>query len=120
MSIEDMDEEKPYEAFGGKAFPYLGWYWRQVDFDQPDYEFGVLPVFKDEFLGPKGGTIVLEENDKLRLGFMENNKWDYACHYCGPKAWQEIKRLLEIAVKDPTHDTLKAVDDKIQSLLEEG
>ena len=99
-------KDMPYEAFGGKAIPYIGWFWRTVNFDSEAYYFGVLPEYKG-----------LDRNDKVRLGFMENNKWDYDYCFCPSIDWHEIKQLIEEAVKNPTHDTLKAVDDKIQSLL---
>jgi hypothetical protein len=90
------DDDNLYKAFGGKAIPYVGWFWRDVNFDTEDCLFGVLPDGK--------------------LGFMENNKWNYDYHYCEPEDWQEIRRLLEIAVAAPSRESLKAVDDKIQSL----
>lgn len=106
----DGVEGLPYEAFGGKAVPYIGWFWRSVWFDEDDYWFGVLPVYDH----------VIETNDKPRLGFMENNKWDYDYCHCPPDKWSEIKRLLGIALLDQTHDNFKAVDDQIQGLLNQN
>lgn len=40
----------------GKRVPYVGWYWRSVDFASSDYRIGDCGSF---------------------VGFMENNKWDY-------------------------------------------
>lgn len=93
---EICDDDTHYEAFGGKSIPYIGWFWRRVNFDRKDYAFGVLP----------GGE----------LAFMENNKWGYLRQYCEPEDWVLIKQLLVEAVTDPCRDTLQAVDDKIQSL----
>lgn len=90
------DDDSLYEAFDGKSIPYIGWFWREVDFDEKDYLFGILP--------------------DGRLSFMENNEWAYNSHRCGPEDWQEIRRLLGIAVTAPSRESLKAVDDKIQSL----
>ena len=87
-----------YETYGGKTIPYIGWYWRRVNFDSSDYYFGVLP----------GGE----------LGFMENNKWDYEVCHCSPMDWKMIRRLLETALLNQTHENFKAVDDKIQSLAD--
>jgi hypothetical protein len=107
--IHDLCEldDPPYDAFGGKPIPYIGWFWRTVNFDSEDYEFGILPTFKES----------MESNEKVRLGFMEKNKWDYSYKQCSSEDWKEIKALLIKAVENPTHDSLKAVDDKIQSLI---
>jgi hypothetical protein len=106
----DGADDLPYEAFGGKAVPYIGWFWRHVWFDTEDYWFGLLPEY----------ALELESNDKLRAGFMENNKWGYDYCYCPPDDWLEIKQLLGIALANQTRDNFKAVDNKIQSLLEQG
>ena len=111
--IFDLDgrEDLPYIAFGGKAVPYIGWYWRQVYFDvEVDYQFGVMPEY----------DLGIESNAKVRVGFMENNKWGYGYVRCPAEDFVKIRRLLETAVLDPTHDNFKAVDDKIQSLLQPG
>ncbi len=107
--LRDLDgkENLPYEAFVGKAVPYIGWFWRTVWFDKEDYWFGVLPVYDH----------VIETNDKERLGFMENNKWGYAYCYCPPDVWSEIRTLLEEALLNQTYDNFRAVDEKIQSIL---
>ena len=97
----DGRDDLPYEAFRDKAVPYIGWFWRHVDFDQDDYSFGLMP---DRL----GGALV---------GFMENNKWEYNYTNCPPDDWQEIRQLLEAAVLDQTRDNLKAANDKIQSLI---
>lgn len=102
------DDNSLYESFGGKCIPYIGWYWRTVDFDSEIYDcFGILPVIYND----------VDSNNKERVGFMENNKWDYKYADCSHEDWVEIKNLLEIAVTNTTTETLKAVDDKIQSLL---
>jgi len=88
-----------YQIFGGKCLPYIGWYWREVDFDQETYTFGVLP------------------GKKPRLAFMENNKWGYDSVHCPSQDWQEIKKLLEDVVQNFCKETLERVNEKIQSLL---
>jgi hypothetical protein len=30
------------ELCGGKIVPYIGWYWRKVDFDSKTYNFGII------------------------------------------------------------------------------
>lgn len=109
--IVDEPELYGYEAFGGKAVPYIGWYWRDVDFDSPGpYAFGVLPVYE--------GT--LDDNDKPRAGFMENNKWGYEYVTATPEQWAHIKELLVAVVNNPGRDTLAAADAAIQALLPQG
>lgn len=77
----------------GKAFPYIGWYWREVDFDKPFV------------LGDCGSFI----------GFMENNKWGYPQWLVTLEQATEIKRqLLELAVT-PTDEALQAFHDYIQT-----
>ncbi len=61
-----------------KAVPYIGWYWREVNFDTETYRFGVIP---GEY-----------------KGFMENNKWDYGYAETTPEEWTAIKALLVVAV----------------------
>lgn len=100
------DDDMHYAAFGGKAIPYIGWFWREVNFDHSSCLFGVIP--DDEVLG-----------DKPLVGFMENNKWGYGYIHCDGEDWVEIKQLLEAAVTDTCRETLQAVNDKIQSLLPE-
>ncbi len=109
-SISDEDEKYGYEAFGGKAIPYIGWYWRSVDFDAVDgYLFGILPVVDG-----------LDSNDVPRVGFMENNKWDYDHVRATEAQWSEIKRLLIAVAKNPCRETLSAADYAIQALLTEA
>jgi len=75
------DDETIYATIGntGKTLPYIGWYWRDVDFDSDGYRFGVIPgQFK---------------------GFMESNKWGYGyTHKTTPEEWATIKRHLSEAV----------------------
>lgn len=56
----------------GKTLPYIGWYWRVVDFTERIS------------LGDCGAFV----------GFMENNKWDYAEWAVTDEQDAEIKRLL--------------------------
>ncbi len=96
-----------FDAFGGKPVPYIGWYWRLVDFDNFDRRFGVMPAS--------------ENLDNIPLvGFMENNKWGYRSVRATEEQWKEIRRLLEIAADEPSDGNLKAVNDAIQSLKEAG
>lgn len=91
-----------YEAFGGKPIAYIGWFWRQVDFDNFDRLFGVLPPD--------------EEHDYPLIGFMQNNKWDYSYVKASEEQWVRIKELLVEAAENPTRDSLEAVDEAIQAV----
>jgi hypothetical protein len=103
----DGKDNLPYESFGGKAIPYIGWFWRDVDFDSNHCWLGILPICQD----------VLDPNDKRRAGFMQNNKWGYEEYIVEGEIWKEIKRLIEIAVQNPTKENLEAVDNFIQETL---
>lgn len=82
---------------GGKTIPYIGWYWRPVDFDADGYVFGIVPG--------------------KWAGFMENNKWDYGyTRRTTPQEWAEVKRLLGAAVTNPSRQTSQAVWDYIQAI----
>jgi len=88
-----------FEAFGGKSIPYVGWFWRTVNFGigrGPITQFGILP----------GGEV----------GFMERNKWGYSSVTATDEQWENIKELLEDAVLDPARDRFEKVYDAIQGL----
>lgn len=97
--LENLDDP-PYECFGGKAIPFIGWFWRNVDFDRTPYSFGVIP-----------------DNPPL-VGFMQNNKWGYGYAHASAKQCLEIRGLIEQALISMEHDDFKAVDDAIQGLLQ--
>lgn len=119
--IEHENEKQPnkfeYQCFGGKVFPYIGWFWRTVNFDRDSCVFGVCPS------GPSYEEDQLPaacEEAQVKLpvvGFMENNKWEYDEIICDGDKWKEIKQLVVLAVENPNRETLKALNDKIQSLL---
>lgn len=101
----EEDESIVYESFGGKKFPYVGWFWRDVDFDDEEGgSFGVIPS------DAKGSAIDL-------VGFMENNKWGYSYVYASREQWAEIKAAIIDAVNTPSGETLGKVNDLIQGLL---
>ncbi len=104
------EDDMPYESFGGKAMPYIGWFWRSVDFDSDHIWLGIIPVYE--------GT--LDDNDERRSGFMQNNKWDYESYKIEGEVWQNIKNLIKITCEEPTYNNLKAIDDAIQTTLPEG
>ena len=97
VSICDRDDL----AVDGKTIPYVGWFWREVDFDAPAYEFGVIP---GEW-----------------QGFMENNKWGYGySRRTTPAEWANIKALLAAAILAPSREACRAVWDAIQAVTDAG
>ncbi len=108
------DTSITFETFGGKAVPYIGWFWRSVDFDCEDgYDFGIIPPCP----GVKHKNIWLEKPSvRPFVGFMENNKWDYEYIHANREQWHEIKNLLIEAVQDPCEQKLKTANDAIQAL----
>lgn len=86
---------------GEKAIPYVGWFWREVDFDAPAYQCGVIP---GEW-----------------QGFMENNKWDYGySRPTTPDEWAHVKGLLAAAILTPSREACRAVWDAIQAVTDAG
>ncbi len=83
----------------GKCIPYVGWYWREVNFDDKNYVFGIIP---GEF-----------------VGFMENNKWDCDYRDTTPEEWEEIKDALCDAVDTPCKETTEKVWNMIQKVGEQ-
>lgn len=86
-----------------KPIPYLGFFWRHVDFDAESYDFGVAPI---------GG--------KLWVAFMENNKWGYPTVEAKGDAWAAIKLAIRVAVTEPSHQNLGVVKDLLQALVPPG
>lgn len=114
-AIIDICDKKrvPYKAFGGKCIPYIGWFWRRVNFDIP-FTLGVMPPA--EALDIHG--VALEpERMVYTAGFMENNKWDYFEFEPSAEDCAAVRALLETAVIEPTEANLRAVNEKIQSLI---
>lgn len=93
--ICDEPEKYGYECFGGKTIPYIGSHWRDVDFD---WNKGIIGVMDD---GSRG--------------FMQNNKWDFQCVECPPHIFRIIKDLILKVCANPCKDTLKDLNEFIQS-----
>ena len=104
--ICDKADELGYDAFepSGKSIPYIGWFWREVDFDSDTLGFGLIPTDNSTDI------------EKFRVGFMENNKWGYAEISATKEETSSIKILLEAAVENPTPETLRAVNEAIQAI----
>lgn len=62
-SIDGVETELRMIGTTGKVVPYVGWYWRNVDFDKP------FVLYK-----PKVGGFDVPG----WYGFMQNNKWGYS------------------------------------------
>lgn len=78
----------------GKVIPYIGWYWRDVDFDAPYVVLGDCGFF---------------------IGFMENNKWGYPqCALDGEHSALIRDRLIAL-VQAPTQAGLQAFYDFLQT-----
>ena len=113
------DASIAFEIAGtGKRLPYIGWFWRRVNFDQETYNFGVIPHGTPSHTITCGDTV--EERGPYStaplVGFMENNKWDYPYVHADACEWAEIKGLLEAAVISRSVDDLSAVNVAIQKL----
>jgi hypothetical protein len=105
-AIEDALGREDLSIQGGKCIPFIGWFWRYVDFDAPSYSFGIMP-----------SGVECGEPFEGFIGFMQKNKWDYGyTRETTPEEWAEIKRLLEVAVTNPTRETTMATWDYIQKL----
>lgn len=64
--LSDLDNKEINDFQGtGKAIPYIGWFWRNVNFDKPFY-IGHI----------KTAATKLEDSADW-IGFMVNNKWGY-------------------------------------------
>jgi hypothetical protein len=99
--IREICDDENYKVSGlshtGKCIPYIGWYWRDVDFTSDEYLFG--------------------DCEGCFIGFMENNKWDYGYVKANGEQWSRIKNLLLTAVDSPSNETLQNVFDEIQKLV---
>ena len=103
--IRGLDGNEQFEVVGledsGKCIPYIGWFWREVDFG------------REVWLG-----YTEEEGDDYPpfVGFMENNKWGYPQFKCTIPQTQRIEELLIEAVEKTSNETLQVVFDYMQTL----
>lgn len=108
------NENIGYDVFNdcGKTIPYIGWFWRDVDFDRTkNYYFGILPKYKAE-------SSLDEDNPVERVGFMQNNKWDYEYVIANSDEWKIIKDTIIELISDDVVDINKLIklNNLIQSL----
>lgn len=79
-------EDKGFSYMGWEnKFPYMGWYWRTVDFSR----------------------IRLGKVECGTTGFMENNKWSYDEYECTPEESKIIKDICVDIVLDNNIDMEK-------------
>lgn len=97
-----IDEAENKWPAGEPFIPFIGWYWRHVDFDNGPMTFGRIPFDK--------------------IGFMENNKWDYAELDICPSnpLFNKIKSMIEESLikfeESGDFDVFNPVYDEIQEL----
>ena len=96
----DDDQEDPHGH--GKRVPYIGWYWRTVDFASPE---PYIPI------GHCGDFI----------GFMENNKWDYPQRSLEPDEVAQVLAIVTTAYELDHEggilaDVIKNAEDKLAEL----
>lgn len=111
IKIEN-DDSIQYECWPGtgKKVPSIGWFWREVAFNEDSCVLGILPVLKrDGILG--------ERNDTPKVGFMENNKWGYESFVIKGEPWDELRRLIVEATEQRTTRSLATVVDFLQTLM---
>lgn len=85
-AIEKLSDNESFADNHGKVIPYIGWYWREVDFNKP-ITLGHCGYF---------------------AGFMENNKWDYPEIYLSEEQSKEIRSRLEVIVANPLKESIGA------------
>lgn len=95
--IADMetDFEVDWLQFSGKALPYLGWYWRDVDYDYI-------------VLGYAGGVVCI----------MQKDKWGYPSYRCTQSECETIINQLAAIANQPTRENLRAFYDYLQTFRE--
>lgn len=94
-AIEQTLKQKEY------LLPFLGWFWRYVDFDLP-YYFLSATIKK----GKVTGVFIDAKGDLSNSHFYVK---------CEPHQWQDIKTAFEKFVNSPSDDTAKNVYQIVQN-----
>ena len=111
----DGNNESVYQSsMGGKIIPYIGWYWREVNFEAESCWLGILPIYKNPILP------LLDSNKKVSVAFMQSNKWGYESFEVKGRNWKKLCRLIKKAVTSLEAKAFREVDLFMQSLLPEG
>jgi hypothetical protein len=98
------DDYAPVELRGGKAIPYYGWFWRNVDFSRPLWLAYANGVGRDV---------------PAWVGFCENNKWGYEEFQISSEATLAVRELCEAFVAAPSKNTARDVFEYLQTLKPE-
>jgi len=104
------DNEIYHSCIGDKVIPYIGWFWRTVNFDNDHCWLDVLPVFEY-----KDG--LSECNNSPKVGFMQNNKWDYEAFKIEGEQWKTLRKLIVDALTNMNSRSFRTVDLYMQSLI---
>lgn len=89
----------PRLLFGtGKVVPYMGWWWRDIDFDAPTV--------------PLGRTNENVSSSEQLVAFMANNKWYYPERYVPTEL---VRPAVEAFVKDRSTETARDLYDAVRA-----
>ena len=107
-AISMQAKENDYECWpeSGKLVPYIGWFWRRVDWDRQTCNLGVIPPNADG-------------NNEALVGFMENNKWDYPSFHVEGDEWEKLRQKVEVLVINPTQAGCDELREFMNSLAPE-
>jgi hypothetical protein len=94
----------------GKCIPYIGWFWRDVDWDAPDIRLGILPSTKDPLEYSE-----LERTEGF-TGFMQNNKWGYEEFLVTGEDKDRLRKMVEDTIVKQSNEKFQALFDYIQTL----
>lgn len=100
----DRDEEFTQALPAHKIIPYIGWFWREVNFDRLAYSIGVIP--KDS----------ADDIDENYAGFMEANKWGYPYIYMTTTQTTKLHELIVGAILEETTEAFIKVHKWMQKL----
>lgn len=98
------DDEKPQDptlssgTTYGKRVPYIGWFWRNVDFSRKELPIGDTGEF---------------------IGFIANNKWDYPQRLLTEGEANKVIEIIELAMReDEKGGSVKEIREKTRAELE--
>lgn len=113
-ALDTLVSDECYHSFGGKAIPYLGQIWREIDFTAATCTFGVVPKEVAEALSQ--GKIHSANRNRNLVGFMVENLWGFPVITVSGEQWTKIRRQLVVAVTKPTYGNLRGLDRMIQGI----
>lgn len=105
----------------GKIVPCIGWFWRDVDFDDT-IVLGKIEKIKYPGLEMNPIQAMMEASEPPGfVGFMENNKWGYRSQYIRKDTpeWKALRGKVEAAVRANTEEAYQELFDFIQGLWKE-